>query len=662
MVLKEQTVIIRGFRALFLLLLSIPAAWAQLGPVPLAGQAVQAVGAVAARPLAQKLADQLSIQDFGAACNGTTDDSNAVIAAGQSGRRVIVPAGVTCNAPGVPQATMQGVFIGGGQIKGSDGNPRAAQFAAVRTAPNPQAWNQANSTEDNCAAGFPCWAKFDYSHTLSAEEFHVSGTGTLGTPLHNYEGMPGTNAHTLLMDSSSGWNQSHNSNDGRTSVGAYQVVLQTNGAGDTGVFGAQMLCNGQAGPGDGNTSAGPNGIINGYTDWLAVPNCGYQGGNITALAPGQYMQMQEFHLTDNGNDVSAIGSAMGYNRSATTAKINNRWIDQLSTCNLLHAANAIPCDAAHVIGGQWLIGIDFAGAPGLQQVQYPLAMMANQKITLNSLNNDSEGNPALTSFGGDWITDDGTGVVLAQNGGTALRLANPASPADYWQLSGAPSGGYVTMMPAGTDAAVAAVVADKAGAGVTILSNGNVVLNMTNPVANPTAYLHMQAGTAASPPTLQTYSLTATDFGLAGAGTGLVRITGSTPAAGDVSNAVATTASALGTARTAVGAMIGNRYKIANVGSGAVITLPVPSGVIDQMIVEIEPNSSTIGTMTLTMPATTAIPDGFIVHVICTGTITTLTMSGNTGQTVLGAPGTINPSTPVAFMWDGTVSDWIPFR
>ena len=197
--------------------------------------------------------------------------------------------------------------------------------------------------------------------------------------------MPGVNAHTLLIDNTSGWNQSHNSNDGRTGASAYSVVLQNNGGGDFTIYGGQLLCNGQVGPGDGNTTPGPNGIINGYTDWLGVPNCGFQGGNISAISPGQFLQMQEFHISDFGNDVSAIGSVIGYNRTATTAKINNRWVDQLSTCNLIRTPTQLPCDAAHVIGGQWYIGLDFVGLPGIQDIKAPIAMMANQKDHLERL-------------------------------------------------------------------------------------------------------------------------------------------------------------------------------------------------------------------------------------------------------------------------------------
>ncbi len=660
--------IIRRLRAFLLLLFAASPAFAQLGPVPLAGLSVQPQGAAISRPLAQKLSDQLSVLDFGAACDGKTDDSSAVMAAGKSGTRVTVPGGLVCNAPNVAQGALTGSFAGGGKIRTNVGNPagpyslRGPQFSSITAPPNPQAWDQMNSAQDNCSAGFPCWANYDYSHTFSAEEFHVSGAATLGQPVHGYEGMPGTNAHQLFMDSSSGANYSHNSNDGRTGVGAYNVVLQTSGGGDTGVYGAQLLCGGHTPPGDGNTIAGPNGIINGYTDWLGVPNCGFQGGNISAIAPGQYLQMQEFHLSDQGNDVSAIGSVMGYDRTATTAKINNRWIHSLATCNLAPAANAIPCDAAYVVGGEWLFGMDFAGFPGGPMVQVPVAMMANQKITLNSFNNDSEGNPAKTVLGGDWITDDGTGVVVAQNGASAARFVNNPSAVNYWQITGSASpGNPVTAVATGSDAAIPILFSDKGGAGVLFQSNGSLALRVASSVASA-GYLNVAAGAAGSPLTIADYSLANQDLALAAAGTGVVRLLGTTPAAADSSNAAATTGFVQTTAKTAVSAMNANRYKILNVGAGAAIPLPVPAGVISEMVVEIQPNSPTIGSMTLTMPASSAIPDGFIVHFITTGTITNFTVPGNSGQTVLGAPGTISPSTPVAFMWDSALTDWIAFR
>ena len=279
------------------------------------------------------------------------------------------------------------------------------------------------------------------------------------------------------------------------------MVLQHNGGGDFGVFGAQILCGGTVPAGDGNGARPDRCVANvrGYTDWLAVPACGFQGGNISALTNAQYLQMQEFHISDNGNDVSAIGSVMGYARtSMTPPKLNNRWIDQLTTCNLLLPPGSIPCDAAHVIGGQWFIGIDFAGLPGVQQVTAPIAMMANQKMTLNSYNLDGEGNPSKTVLGGDWITDDGTGIVLAQNGSTSLRVVNNPGAVNYWQFTGSAAGNAVAISPAGSDSTIPVLIGDKGGAGVITLSNGSIATRVAAPAA-ANSYLNITAGTATTP-------------------------------------------------------------------------------------------------------------------------------------------------------------------
>lgn len=387
---------------------------------------------------------------------------------------------------------------------------------------------------------------------------------------------------------------------------------------------------------------------------------------MNALAPAQYMQIGEYAVHDNGNDVSAIGSVTGYVRSSTTPpKLNNRWIHELTTCNLPNQrpVGAIPCDAAYVIGGQWLIGLDFAGSStvGQQAVQYPMSMMAGQKISLNDYNNDSEGNPGKTTFGGDWISDDGSAIVLAQNSNVTARIYSAPNAVNGWQFTGSTTGNAVTLGPIGADAAVTTVLSDKGGGGIVMLSNGAFAMR-AGAAANANGFLNVSAGTPTAALALQDYSLGNQDVTIGAAGTGMVRLVGTTPAAADTSNAVATTAFTQSAAKAVVSAMIGNRYKIAGVGSGAVLALAVPAGVVDQMIVEIVPTQATIATMSLTMPATAAIPDGFIMHFIATGTITSFTLAGNTGQTVLGAPGSISPASPVAFMWDSALSDWIQFR
>ena len=283
--------------------------------------------------------------------------------------------------------------------------------------------------------------------------------------------MPGTVAHNLFIDNSSGWNYSHNSNDGRTSGGAWTTVLQNNGAGDFGVFGAHIQCSGTVPPGDGNTAPGPDGsIINGYTDWLAVPNCGFIGATFDASKPAQYMQIAEFPMTDHGNDVTAIGWEVGMLRTSTTAQINNRWEYELLTCNLAITAT-FPCDAVRAVAGSWAIGDDYIGA----NVPAPLAMSANQRITLNGSMPTSayaEGAPPrLANLGGDYITDDGYSVFVYHNNAAVLRMANQANAVNWWVMDGSAAGSAVVLMPQGSDATITPILGDKGGSGIVFQSN-----------------------------------------------------------------------------------------------------------------------------------------------------------------------------------------------
>ena len=638
--------IIRCLRVLLVLISASCPAFAQLGPVPLAGQAIKPQAGTAARPLSQKLSDHLSLQDFGAVCNGVTDDSAAIRTGAATGLRLEIPSGVVCNGASIPQYTTFGNFVGPGQIKDLSGYLRGPVSGGVSAPPNSQAWNQSTSAADNCGASFGCWAKFDYSHALSAEEYFINGATTLGQPVHGYEYMPGAVPHMLFFNNSSGWNNSLTGNDGRTMAAGNRVIMQQNGGGDMSAYEAEIACGGMV--------KGPGGLA--YTDWLAVPACGYQGGDISATQPDQYMQMQEWHFADQGNDVAVVGSTMGYTRNSTTAPgLNNRWVDQLSTCNLFPVTGSLPCDAQHVVSGMWRIGLDFAEID--THITAPIAMQAGQMITLNSAGTDGEGNPSKANLGGDWMVDDGSGIVFAQNGATALRLANPAHAVNGWQFGGSISGNAIVIGPTGTDAAIPVIMSDKGGLGVLFQSNGAIAMKVSA-ATGASSFLNVSAGTTSAPLTLQAYGAGNQDLGLAAANSGLVRLTGVVPATGDASTAVPTTSFV----RSTVSAMTANRYKIANVGAGASITLPVPAGVINEMVVEIVPNAATIANMTLTMPPTASVPDGFIAHFISTGTITTFAINANASQTVLGTPGTISQTTPFALMWDAALAEWIQFR
>ena len=67
-------------------------------------------------------------------------------------------------------------------------------------------------------------------------------------------------------------------------------------------------------------------------------------------------------------------------------------------------------------------------------------------------------------------------------------------------------------------------------------------------------------------------------------------------------------------------------------------------------------HTATIATLTIVLPA--APSNGQIVHVCTRSTVTTLTLSANTGQTSYGAPSTITPTSQTAFIYEAATLSW----
>ncbi len=614
---------------------------------------VLAAGASVGRTLSSKLGDQLSVLDFGAKCDGTADDSAAVLAAGATGQPIGIPGGLVCNAPGALGmfGGAPGLFIGPGKLKDAGGYVHNAVSGAISAPPNPASWIGGTTNQnDPCAASFTCGGQWDFRHVLPPEEWVITdpaGGHTLGQPAGGYQYMPGAIPHQAFFSNSSGWNQSPSNNSGRTAAVYSRLIAQQNGAGDMLLHEGEVLCGGQGGH---PTAAGGAAT----TDWLANPNCTWEAGDISAIAADQYLQIHEWHVNDNGNDVAAVGTVHGYNRTfAGTPGMNNRWIDALASC-----LGATACDAASVIQGKWRIGIDLTEVG--TQINAAMAMIAGQRVYLNSSYGDGEGNPGKANLGGDWLAFDPASntIQLADAGAAALQVSNPAGAVNHWAITGSTPGGYVNMAPVGSDAAIGVLLQDKAGAGLVEMSNGAVALKVQAP-ANASGFLQASPGAPGQGYALQVLNGSPTDLDLSGAGSGLVRLVGGVPGVNDSSNAAAPTSMV----QNAVTSMTANRMKLANLGGGAQLPVVVPAGVINAMVVEIVPNAATIPSLQLTMPAAMpgggAIPDGFIVRFICTATVTTFTTPGNTGQAVLGAPGTITPTTPFGFLWDAGLASWV---
>ena len=67
-------------------------------------------------------------------------------------------------------------------------------------------------------------------------------------------------------------------------------------------------------------------------------------------------------------------------------------------------------------------------------------------------------------------------------------------------------------------------------------------------------------------------------------------------------------------------------------------------------------HTATIATLTIVLPA--APSNGQILRICTRSTVTTLTLSANTGQTCYGAPSTITPTSQTAFIYEAATLSW----
>ena len=166
----------------------------------------------------------------------------------------------------------------------------------------------------------------DFSGTILPWKMTVTGTATAGQPTTGYKWSPALSGFPSHYVFSSGWNQATNSNDGRTGVAAYRTMVQQNGNGDAGAY-------------YGNCSIGGSGKA-GATHWLAQPACVILNGDLSTSLDHSYLNQFEFNLTDNGHDISAIGTVENFYRTNNTASQGEVWFGDRFQSNGTKAINA----------------------------------------------------------------------------------------------------------------------------------------------------------------------------------------------------------------------------------------------------------------------------------------------------------------------------------
>jgi hypothetical protein len=328
---------------------------------------------------------------FGAVCNGSTDDATAVAAAMAAFVPIYIGPGLTCKVSTASAALAGRIFGEGGQLKDGSGNQRGYFFSAI-TANKAYTASNENSLETAFNG--------DFSGVSFAVEHRITGAATLTQPVSNYVYSPWAYPHYTNMFNSSGWNQSTSTDvGGRTAALAYRTVLNHTGLGDGFAYNGEITV---------------SGLKPGATSWLANGAGGIANGDVFAGASGVHLNPMEIHNIDNGFDVAAHGYISSAFRSNNTGALGVYWSNFIS-----QSFGTKPIEAVLIAQGLHLVGIDLTAITFSGTNPIAFAAPPNSRVCLN----ESSSNGAfMTSSCAQYIDYNSTA-------GTIQAVGAPFQPA-----------------------------------------------------------------------------------------------------------------------------------------------------------------------------------------------------------------------------------------
>lgn len=452
------------------------------------------------------LADTIvSVKDFGAVGDGVTDDTAAVLAASVQ-PKAFLPAG-TYETTYVNSAFVPGSWQGVGQISDASNRKLPPWFANASSAPS--------------SVGTPTSLLTAFNGDLSKCQLpighYIQGAATLTQPTTGYYYQPESYPHYTYLYNSSGWNQSTNSNSGRTAACAYRTKVDNYGQGDCVAY---------------NASAFVTGTRSGSTNFLANPAASLFNGDMAAGQDGVYLNPYETFLTDIGYDVAAVGLVNNFNRTNATGAKSVVWLGYRA-----QNVGSATCDAFISATGKWLTGLDFAMSTlDFGASKGAISLKANDRIYFNSTaaaSGSLDANWRTTAFGSAYMTFDSSSgdLLFANNSATQFAVANTASAVNYFKVFGAVTGAIPQLRAGGSDTNISVGYVSK-GTGFHFFYSGSVVQFAIN--GNQTSAVnYFQAsgfGTGIGPSLTATGSDTNIDARIIAKGTGVVDL--GTPTAG----------------------------------------------------------------------------------------------------------------------------------
>jgi len=306
-----------------------------------------------------KVADLPALRDFGAVCDGSTNDATAVTNAVGAFSSVLATGaasstGTKCKVATASTALTGKLFGWNTQLVDGSSNQRGYFFSAVSAN---QSYTITN--EDNVETAF----NGNFTGAQFVVEHRITGAATLTQPTVGYVYSPWAYPYYTFLYNESGFNNSTSSNVGRTAAVAYRVRLYQHGQGDMVGFNCSSF---------GDTTKG------GVTNFLANPATVCLNGDMTAGAAGFYLNPLEFSLSDNGNDAAAIGTVLNFNRTVNTGANGVAWGGER-----IQSVGSKAIDFGFSVTGPVITGLDFTQAT-FSAAQIGSAWPANARQYLNA--------------------------------------------------------------------------------------------------------------------------------------------------------------------------------------------------------------------------------------------------------------------------------------
>lgn len=344
-----------------------------------------------------KLAQTISVKDFGAVGDGVTNDTTAIQNAAAYAP-VYAPKGTYVSTAANATVLPSSMQWGDGQVETADGNKTAPNYTVISSAPT------SFGSELTILTAF----NGDLTRCQNPIGQIVTGAATLGQPTTGYLYRPEAMPNYTYVYNASGWNQGTSGNTGRTGYAAYRTKVDQYGQGDAVCY---------------NGSVFVTGTKTGSTNFLANPAGVLFNGDMTAGADGVYHNPRELFLDDAGYDIACIGDVTNLNRTNETGAKSVVWtgyrVQSVGTKAVNNIMSAV---------GKFNTGIDFS-MTGLDfgTNKAAISLKSGQRIYFNNAANASgalDADWATTVFNGDYIEHSTGAIKIVAGGNAGLQVSS----------------------------------------------------------------------------------------------------------------------------------------------------------------------------------------------------------------------------------------------